>query len=80
MLDYVNQVVEEVKAKNPSEPEFHQAVEEVAESLDIVFQQHPEYISADILRRMTEPERIIIFRVPWMDDPGQCKNKPRFQN
>ncbi len=73
MLDYVNQVVEEVKAKNPSEPEFHQAVEEVAESLDIVFQQHPEYISADILRRMTEPERIIIFRVPWMDDQGNVK-------
>ncbi|GJQ62675.1 MAG: glutamate dehydrogenase [Melioribacteraceae bacterium] len=70
MLDYVQNVLEEVKAKNPSEPEFHQAVEEVAESLDIVFQRHPEYVSADILRRMVEPERVIMFRVPWMDDQG----------
>jgi len=70
MLDYVQNVLLEVKAKNPSEPEFHQAVEEVAESLDVVFQRHPEYVSADILRRMVEPERVIMFRVPWMDDQG----------
>lgn len=73
MLDYVQNVLAEVKAKNPSEPEFHQAVEEVAESLDIVFQRHPEYVSADILRRMVEPERVLMFRVPWMDDQGDVQ-------
>ena len=60
-----------VKAKNPAEPEFHQAVQEVAESLEIVLQRHPEYRSAKILERMVEPERVIMFRVPWMDDQGE---------
>jgi glutamate dehydrogenase (NADP+) len=59
-----------VKAKNPSEPEFHQAVEEVAQSLELVLERHPEYRSACILERMVEPERVVIFRVPWMDDQG----------
>jgi len=61
----------DVKAKNPNEPEFHQAVQEVFESLEIVLQRHPEYRSMKILERMVEPERTIIFRVPWMDDQGQ---------
>jgi len=61
----------DVKAKNPNEPEFHQAVEEVLGSLEIVLQRHPEYRSMKILERMVEPERTIIFRVPWMDDQGQ---------
>lgn len=73
MLDYVQEVLEEVKIKNPAEPEFHQAVEEVVESLDLVLSRHQEYISADILRRMVEPERVIMFRVPWMDDMGNVK-------
>ncbi len=73
MLEYVQDVLTEVIAKNPSEPEFHQAVEEVAESLDIVFMRHPEYMSADILRRMVEPERVIMFRVPWADDQGNVR-------
>ena len=71
MSEYTKQLLEEVKAKNPSEPEFHQAVEEVAESLDLVFERHPEYRSAKILERMVEPERVIMFRVPWMDDQGE---------
>lgn len=71
MLEHVRQVLAEVKAKNPAEPEFHQAVEEVMESLDVVLQKHPEYISSNILRRMVEPERVIMFRVPWMDDQGE---------
>jgi glutamate dehydrogenase (NADP+) len=70
MSDFVNKIMAEVKAKNPSEPEFHQAVLEVAESLEVVFQRHPEYRSAKILERMIEPERVIMFRVPWMDDQG----------
>jgi glutamate dehydrogenase (NADP+) len=60
----------EVKAKNPAEPEFHQAVEEVADSLQLVLEQRPEYRSAKILERMIEPERVLMFRVPWQDDQG----------
>ncbi len=71
MSEYVESLLAQVKAKNPSEPEFHQAVEEFSESLDLVLQRHPEYRSAKILERMVEPERIVIFRVPWMDDQGE---------
>jgi glutamate dehydrogenase (NADP+) len=71
MSDYVSKLIAQVKAKNPAEPEFHQAVEEVAQSLEIVLERHPEYRSAKILERMVEPERVIIFRVPWLDDQGE---------
>ncbi|MCP5062363.1 MAG: NADP-specific glutamate dehydrogenase [Ignavibacteriae bacterium] len=71
MSEYVQKILAEVKAKNPSEPEFHQAIEEVTESLDLVLERHPEYQYARILERMVEPERVIMFRVPWMDDQGQ---------
>ena len=70
MAEYVEQLLADVKAKNPSEPEFHQAVEEVLGSLKIVLEKHPEYRSMKILERMVEPERVIMFRVPWMDDQG----------
>jgi len=70
MAEYVEQLLTDVKAKNPSEPEFHQAVEEVLGSLKIVLQKHSEYTSMKILERMVEPERVIMFRVPWMDDQG----------
>ncbi len=71
MSQYVNDLMAEVKAKNPSEPEFYQAVQEVAESLDIVLERHPEYRAAKILERIIEPERIITFRVPWVDEQGE---------
>ena len=71
MSDYTQQVLAQVKAKNPAEPEFHQAVQEILESLEIVLQKHPEYRSAKILERMVEPERVIMFRVPWLDDQGE---------
>jgi glutamate dehydrogenase (NADP+) len=71
MSEYTQQVLAQVKAKNPAEPEFHQAVEEVLESLDIVLKRHPEYRSARILERIVEPERVVMFRVPWMDDQGE---------
>jgi len=61
----------DVKAKNPSEPEFHQAVQEVVESLSLVLDQHPEYRKAKIIERIIEPERVIMFRVPWQDDQGE---------
>ena len=60
-----------VKAKNPAEPEFHQAVEEVLESLDLVVQRRPDLAKAKILERIVEPERVIMFRVPWQDDRGE---------
>ena len=69
-LVYVKNLMAEVKAKNPAEPEFHQAVEEVAESLQLVLEQRPEYRSAKILERIIEPERVLMFRVPWQDDQG----------
>ena len=71
MSDYVKSLLAEVKAKHPAQPEFHQAVQEVAESLDLVLERHPEYRSAKILERIIEPERVIIFRVPWVDDQGE---------
>ena len=61
--NYINEVMALVKAKNPAEPEFHQAVQEVMESLRLVLERHPEYISARILERITETERLIMFRV-----------------
>lgn len=61
----------DVKAKNPGESEFHQAVQEVAESLSLVLDQHPEYRKAKILERIIEPERAIMFRIPWQDDQGE---------
>jgi glutamate dehydrogenase (NADP+) len=63
----------EVKAKNPAEPEFHQAVQEVAESLTPVLDRHPEYRRARILERIIEPERVVLFRVPWQDDAGNVR-------
>ena len=73
MHDYAEQIVGLVKAKNPAEPEFHQAVFEVAESTCLVIERHPEYRAAKILERMVEPERVIIFRVPWVDDQGEIQ-------
>ncbi len=62
-----------IKAKNPAEPEFHQAVKEVAESLIPFIEENPKYKYARILERIAEPERIIIFRVPWFNDKGEIE-------
>jgi len=70
MADYVSDLMAWVKSKNPAEPEFHQAVEEVARSVAVVLERRPEYRKAKILERIIEPERVIMFRVPWMDDSG----------
>jgi glutamate dehydrogenase (NADP+) len=69
----VEGLMQNVKAKNPAEPEFHQAVEEVAESLAPVLDKHPEYRTAKILERIIEPERVIMFRVPWVNDRGEVQ-------
>ena len=71
--DYINQIFNLVKAKNPAEPEFHQAVMEVLESLRLVLERHPEYQENKILERITEPERVLMFRVPWFDDKGKVQ-------
>jgi glutamate dehydrogenase (NADP+) len=71
MSDYVKDLMADVKAKNPDQPEFHQAVQEVADSLSLFLDHHPEYRSAKILERIIEPERVIMFRVPWVDDQGE---------
>ena len=73
MSEYVQSLMSEVKAKNPAQPEFHQAVEEVAESLDVVLDKHPEYRSVKVLERIIEPERVILFRVTWVDDQGEIQ-------
>ena len=71
--EYIEEVMSSVKAKNPSEPEFHQAVQEVLDSLRLVLAKHPEYREARILERIVEPERVIMFRVPWTDDQGKVQ-------
>jgi glutamate dehydrogenase (NADP+) len=71
--EYIQDVMTQVKAKNPAEPEFHQAVQEVLDSLRLVLERHPEYISAKILERIVEPERVLMFRVPWFDDQGNVR-------
>ncbi|MDO6354166.1 NADP-specific glutamate dehydrogenase [Caloramator sp. CAR-1] len=69
--EHVNQVFEQVVKRNPNEPEFHQAVKEVLDSLVPVLERRPEYIEAGIVERIVEPERQIMFRVPWVDDNGK---------
>lgn len=69
----LERVLEQVLARNPGEREFHQAVTEVFESLGPVLERHPHYVDAAVLERLCEPERQIIFRVPWVDDTGQVR-------
>jgi glutamate dehydrogenase (NADP+) len=71
MSQFVDDIVDAVKAKNPGEVEFHQAVVEVAESIELVYEKYPHYGTEKIFERMVEPERVIMFRVPWMDDIGE---------
>jgi glutamate dehydrogenase (NADP+) len=71
MSHYVSDFMSEVIAKNPGQPEFHQAVQEVVESVSLVLERHPEYRKAKIMERIVEPERVVMFRVSWMDDAGE---------
>lgn len=70
-MSYVDSVIEQVKEKNANEPEFIQAVTEVLTSLKPVIDSNPEYEKAALLERLVEPERVIMFRVPWVDDKGE---------
>lgn len=70
-MKYVDRVLSDLKAKNPNEPEFHQAATEILTTLAPVVEKHPEYEAAGLLERFVEPERVIMFRVPWVDDGGK---------
>ncbi|MBP3866621.1 MAG: NADP-specific glutamate dehydrogenase, partial [Eggerthellaceae bacterium] len=72
-MSYVDDVLADVKEKNANEPEFIQAVTEVLESLRVVVESDPIYQEQAILERMVEPERVIMFRVPWVDDEGKIQ-------
>jgi glutamate dehydrogenase (NADP+) len=73
MKEYVSSLMNEVRAKNPAQPEFHQAVQEVVESVSVALDRHAEYRQAKIMERIIEPERVILFRVPWQDDQGHVQ-------
>lgn len=68
-----NDIMAIIKARDPHEKEFHQAVSEVVESVRPVLERNPRYRQGKILERITEPERVILFRVPWMDDQGNVQ-------
>ena len=70
---YLNDLMARVEKRNPNEPEFHQTVREVLESIEPVLEQRPDYIKSGVVERMVEPERIIKFRVPWVDDNGNVQ-------
>ena len=73
MSDFVKDLLQQVKIKNPNEPEFHQAVFEVVSSLSLVLEKRPFYRKERILERLIEPERVIMFRVPWVDDQNEIQ-------
>ena len=70
---HISSVFDQIIARNPGEEEFHQAVTEVFDSLELVMEKHPRYMESSVLERMCEPERQIIFRVPWVDDDGRTR-------
>ena len=72
-MSYVEKVLSKLKKQNPNEPEFHQAATEILRSLEVVIEKHPEYEKAALLERFVEPERVIMFRVPWVDDKGKVQ-------
>ena len=71
--EYLKRVYEGLEKRNANEPEFLQAVREVLESIQPVVEKHPEYEKAGLIERLVEPERIITFRVPWVDDQGKVQ-------
>ena len=70
---YLKDLMDKVVARNAGEPEFHQAVREVLESLEPVIEKHPEFVEKGVIESIVEPERIIKFRVPWVDDNGKVQ-------
>lgn len=71
--EYLQRVYAQVVTRDPGQKEFHQAVLEVLESLEVLVEQHPEYEQRGIIETFVEPERVVTFRVPWMDDNGNVR-------
>src|SRR4030042_1491589 len=72
-MSIINDVIEKVTRQDPNQTEFHQAVKEVMYSLEPTVQRHPEFVKAKIYERIIEPDRAVIFRVPWVDDQGEVQ-------
>jgi len=77
--EFVDSIMECVLGRNPIQPEFHQAVREVLESIEPVIDKHPEYARQKVVERLIEPERQLIFRVPWVDDKRQVQVNRAFR-
>jgi glutamate dehydrogenase (NADP+) len=73
MGEYVHRLMSQLVSKNPGEPEFHQAVQEVAESVELALHRNLPYVESKIFERIVEPERVVMFRVPWVDDRGEVQ-------
>ncbi|MGE5343896.1 MAG: NADP-specific glutamate dehydrogenase [Candidatus Omnitrophota bacterium] len=78
-MSLIKEVIAKVKEKNPAEAEFHQAVDEVLETLEPTVEKHPEFVKAGIYERIVEPDRAILFRVPWVDDKGKVQVQKGFR-
>ena len=72
-MSVISDVIEKIKKKDPNQPEFHQAAEEVMSTLEPTVKKHPEFVKAKIYERIVEPDRVILFRVPWVDDSGEVQ-------
>ncbi|HOD16567.1 MAG TPA: Glu/Leu/Phe/Val dehydrogenase dimerization domain-containing protein, partial [Spirochaetota bacterium] len=73
MSTVINEIIDKVKRQDPEQKEFHQAVEEVLSTLEPTVKKHPEFVKAKIYERIVEPDRVIMFRVPWLDDKGEVQ-------
>ena len=73
MNEYIESVIKTVERRDSAKPEYIQSVKEVFHSLEKVIEQHPEYVEEDLLTRMVEPDRLITFRIAWVDDSGKTR-------
>ena len=73
MSTVINEIIDKVKRQDPEQKEFHQAVEEVLSTLEPTVKKHPEFVKAKIYERIVEPDRVVMFRVPWLDDKGEVQ-------
>ena len=72
-MSLINEIIDKVKRRDPEQKEFHQAAEEVLTTLEPTIAKHPEFVKAKIYERIVEPDRVIMFRVPWLDDKGEVQ-------
>ncbi len=72
-MSLINEIIDKVKKQDPEQHEFHQAVKEVLDTLEPTIKKHPEFVKAKLYERIVEPDRTIMFRVPWIDDRGEVQ-------